>query len=272
LIYVDGYEHPVYQYIFYRYRKNTKVKTYLGYRGTKASQRFKGNIYNVLRRFLFSNADFVVTAGEDSTRAAMDCGISRERILELFNPIDTDYFKPSSFETWQEDSPHKFLYVGQLIKRKNIDQIIKAFSICREIGDTLEIVGVGEEHNSLFEIMNDLDLGTSIVFRGGLSQHELFSLYNSAHTLVLVSHREVWGLVVNEALSCGMHVVISKNIGSYNSVKNMPGVYACNLGEEEIALAMAQSKTKFRGRILNPQIRSLSTTNFAQKLSDYFES
>lgn len=64
LIYVDGYEHPIYQYIFYRYRRNTTVKTYLGYRGTKASQRLKGNGYNVLRRLLFSNADFVVTSGK----------------------------------------------------------------------------------------------------------------------------------------------------------------------------------------------------------------
>jgi glycosyltransferase involved in cell wall biosynthesis len=53
----------------------------------------------------------------------------------------------------------------------------------------------------------------AISFLGSKSLEEISALYQSCTALVLPSHSEPWGLVVNEALSYGCPVVVSSACG-----------------------------------------------------------
>ena len=53
-----------------------------------------------------------------------------------------------------------------------------------------------------------------VTFTGFLNQTEIPAAYAAADCLVLPSdHRETWGLVVNEAMACGLPAIVSDQVG-----------------------------------------------------------
>jgi glycosyltransferase involved in cell wall biosynthesis len=57
--------------------------------------------------------------------------------------------------------------------------------------------------------------GLPIHFAGFLNQSEITAAYASADCLLLPSDNgETWGLVVNEAMACGLPAIVSDQVGS----------------------------------------------------------
>ena len=105
-----------------------------------------------------------------------------------------------------------FLYVGRLIKHKNVEQLIQQFYINFSDKDAvLKIVGGGEQG----EYLIDKYASEKVIFRGKKFNQELISEYLRASCFVCPSLFEPWGLVVNEALSAGLPVIVSKDVGAY---------------------------------------------------------
>jgi len=53
-----------------------------------------------------------------------------------------------------------------------------------------------------------------VQFRGHVDYQDLPALYGLARVLVLPSVAEPWGLVVNEAIACGLPVLVSQGCGA----------------------------------------------------------
>ncbi|MEM4204675.1 MAG: glycosyltransferase family 4 protein, partial [Candidatus Methanomethylicaceae archaeon] len=109
-----------------------------------------------------------------------------------------------------------FIYVGRLAKEKNVSTLIRAFHIAtKEKADWgLLIVGDGPEREALESLVDHLGLRDRTFFAGGKSWREVPSFYALADVLVLPSISEPWGLVVNEAMACGLPVVVSNKAGA----------------------------------------------------------
>lgn len=107
------------------------------------------------------------------------------------------------------------LYVGRLAPEKNLFILLDAFAtlLGNKSGVRLRLVGDGPDRTALEEAAARLGLSKHLEFTGSLSGERLFSQYANATLLVLPSVSEPWGLVVNEALSCGCPVVVSKHCG-----------------------------------------------------------
>lgn len=106
-----------------------------------------------------------------------------------------------------------FMYVGRLVDFKRIDILIREFSAAfgnRE-DVRLRIVGDGPLREELMQLAIE---ASNVEFAGKLFDEALERAFMTAHTLVLASVPEMWGLVVNEALSAGMPVLVSKYVGS----------------------------------------------------------
>jgi glycosyltransferase involved in cell wall biosynthesis len=84
-------------------------------------------------------------------------------------------------------------------------------------------------------------------FTGHLEGRELVAAYAAATTLVLPSAKEVWGLVVNEALSAGLHAVVSDACGIVPSIDGLPGVFRTPPQQAGLRLAMTASRRAWRG-------------------------
>ncbi len=102
----------------------------------------------------------------------------------------------------------RFLFVGRLIERKGIDLLLRAF---RELASgELWIVGDG---CLVRDIVRAAEANPRIRLFGHLDGTDLQDVYRRADVLVLPSHYEVWGLVVNEAQVHGLPVVTTDQVG-----------------------------------------------------------
>jgi glycosyltransferase involved in cell wall biosynthesis len=262
-IYFDGYESPTFFIPAWLAKKN-QIQVIFGYRSTHASHRFNGRLVRMLRSKIFSLADFVLTSGRDSTNAVLDMGIAPEKIVMLFNPVDVEWF--ANFAHTHRvvgGNGHRFLYVGQLIERKNVQVLIDAFAAIRNPEDSLTIAGDGVLLLSLQDHSRQLGLGYSVQFTGHHSQEEVAHDYANADTLILSSTHEVWGLVVNEALASGLHVVVSKDAGVAEFVEPMKGAYIADPTALDLARAMKESRENWKGAIPSPEIMAYTPEKFA---------
>lgn len=226
------------------------------------SQRHRtGPVARARSRF-FRDLDAVVVPGAAAAEALLELGVEAHRIYEGFNAVDVDRFAAVA-QVAPSGGGHRYLYVGQLIDRKNVDGLLRAFAMCARAEDTLTIVGAGERLHYLQELAESLSASDAIRFVGEVSYEALPTVLSAHHTLVLPSREEVWGLVVNEALAAGRHVVVSERAGVQRSVESMPGTFSCAVDVCSIAGALVASRAAWRGPIAPHPMLANSPQKFA---------
>lgn len=233
------------------------------YESTRMSQRHhKGPVARARGKF-FRSMDAVVVPGRAAANALQDLGVDESRIFEGFNAVDV-----ASFASVAEHAPvtegHRFLYVGQLIDRKNVDGLIRAFARVSRSDDTLTIVGAGPERPYLEAIAENLHIADSVQFVGALPYRGLPTVMGEHHTLVLPSREEVWGLVVNEALAAGRHAIVSACAGVAASVDGMRGVFICSPSDFDLPQALRASREGWQKPIADHEILSETPQKFAR--------
>lgn len=248
-----------------------KIRIVQFYESIQESRRFDNVFINWIRFKVINLADYIVTPGVEATKVLLEMGISKGKIVQVFNVVDVDFFS-SAIRSHQKSSlvGHNYLFVGRLIGLKNVASLIRAFKLCERPQDTLTIVGSGILMEELSSLVNELNLQESVQFLGHLDQGQLLEIYGRSNTLVLPSTNEVWGLVVNEALSAGLHVVVSGACGVSSSVNELKGVYICDTGVKSIAEMMTSSRTDYVGPVARPEILTYKPINFADKLMELF--
>jgi glycosyltransferase involved in cell wall biosynthesis len=128
-----------------------------------------------------------------------------------------------------------FLYAGRLIKRKNVDLFIHAIRQAAKDAVAV-IVGDGEERAALAALAGG---DARIYFAGNASQQELAFYYALSDVLVLPASEEPWGLVVNEAMACGLAVIAHWQCGAaVDLVAEDNGTLLRSFTVEELAAAM----------------------------------
>jgi glycosyltransferase involved in cell wall biosynthesis len=107
-----------------------------------------------------------------------------------------------------------FLYAGKLSEKKRITDLLSALSLIWRTRHAahLLVVGDGELMAMARTIVNDNKL--PVTFCGFLNQSEMAQAYVATDCLVLPSdYGETWGLVVNEAMACGLPAIVSDRVG-----------------------------------------------------------
>ena len=147
-----------------------------------------------------------------------------------------------------------FLSVGRLIARKNLATLIQAFRSVDGVEMGLVIVGTGEERPEL----ERLAAGDSrIHFAGGVAPADLPRWYALSDALVLLSRDEPWGLVVNEAMACGLAILAHRHCGATpDLVDDENGIVLEGFGEAEIAAALRKLATTAPARLREMQAAS----------------
>jgi glycosyltransferase involved in cell wall biosynthesis len=247
------------------------IRSVLFYEGNSQSIRHSRGIIATARSTFMRGVDAVVTPGPAASAAVASHGVDPGRIVESVNVVDVAAFHAAASGTRSRTTDvagrgHRYLVAAQLIERKNIAEIITAFADIRQEGDSLTIAGRGPLEPVLQDLATELRIDQSVQFVGHQSESGLQELYAVSHSLVLASHEEVWGLVANEALASGMHVVVTSNCGVAASLRGMTGVIICPPGRAPLGQAMADSRALWAGWIGEPQILEHDGDRFARDL------
>ena len=106
------------------------------------------------------------------------------------------------------------LTVARLIPKKQSHVLLEAYRRVRErTACSLLFVGAGEMEAELRRTVGKQGI-PDVVFAGFMNQSEITKAYAAADIFALPSgYDETWGLAVNEAMSCGLPVVVSDKVG-----------------------------------------------------------
>lgn len=174
----------------------------------------KGMIFpQVLRRF-----DGFLYVGQRNREYLLHYGVSAQRLFFSPHCVDNDVFRLGSERARQSSGSAtrmrgRILFVGKLIANKRPLDILRAAKLLKERGVDLDLtfVGSGPLGEELARIGRSADL--SVDWRGFINQSQLPAIYAQADAIVLPSEAETWGLVVNEAMACGLPAVVSDTVG-----------------------------------------------------------
>ncbi|ALV63873.1 LPS biosynthesis RfbU related protein [Thermococcus sp. 2319x1] len=108
------------------------------------------------------------------------------------------------------DEEYDIIFVGRLIKEKNVDLLLRAVEIVKNNVPDLKvlIIGEGPEKERLVSLASVLKLSQNVKFLGFLRDYEeVISYLKSSKVFVLPSKREGFGIVVLEANASGLPVI-----------------------------------------------------------------
>ncbi len=181
--------------------------------------RAKELVKKALVKLLF---DYGFVGGQRTSDYLEKLGMDPRRIVRNYNVVDNAFFAhgadrvrhTSCAADWGLPAQY-FLYVGRLALEKNLEGLLRAFRRYVDDGGTwpLVLVGTGPQEEHLKRVVHTLALTDLVRFAGFKNGRDLFPYYAFATCFVLPSIREPWGLVVNEAMACGLPVLVSNVCG-----------------------------------------------------------
>jgi len=188
---------------------------------TDVAAGLKRIIKSLWLRRVTRRAAALISAGTANRLFWSAYGAQSEQLFEARFAVDNDFFAQSSAACKDDAADLRrrlglggkivFLFVGRLIKRKNVDLIIRAAQQLKDARIAVVIAGSGEARESL-EALAAGD--PCVTFAGNVAQAELPLFYALADALVLPASQEPWGLVVNEALACGLAIIAHQHCGA----------------------------------------------------------
>ena len=191
-------------------------------------------IPRVYRRCLFE-------AVSESTRDELvRMGVASDRISVVHNGIDTGIIDGPTAPEQKE--PGLIIYLGRLKKYKNVDHLIRAMAIVREVvpAARLMIVGAGDRRRALEALVRSKNLGETVHFTGYVSAEEKVRLLTRAEVAAFPSSKEGWGITVIEANARGVPVVATRVAGLRDAVVD---------GETGVLVPLGDSKAMARALI-----------------------
>lgn len=181
--------------------------------------------------------DSALVGGSSHRDYLIQLGLAADQIALGYNVIGNDFFssRARQFEHsfTPEKSRHLFLASNRFISRKNLPRLIRAFAqLSREHSASswdLCLLGDGEQKNDLQKLCHAIELNVvesspwetapksfrpTVFFPGFRQVDELPHFYACADCFIHPALAEPWGLVINEAMACGLPVLSSTNVGA----------------------------------------------------------
>ena len=146
-------------------------------------------------------------------------GIPQKKVRVVYNAVDLSHYKPKDV---QRPLPEKIvLFVGRLTVQKGCEFFLEAAKqvLAEEPNTRFVVVGTGD---LLFDLINkSIELGISnrVTFTG--FEEDVSAYYSIADLFVMPSVSEPFGLTAVEAMACKAPVIISKQSGVGEVLKNV---------------------------------------------------
>ncbi len=191
------------------------------------------------------------------------------------NFIDHKIFSPREEKI---ETNKTIVFVGDLIERKRVDLLIQAFARVRASGQPVRllVIGDGPKRKKLIHLARILNLSEYIIFAGRQEQIKVAAFLAKASLLVLPSSHESFGIVLVEALLCGLPVIATDNGGCRDIIRDYNGLIDHHATEESLARTiehvLLNLDTFDAENIRKRALQEFSVQAVAPKLSELFTS
>lgn len=170
--------------------------------------------YVLLKTFMsrsLARADSVIAVSSwTGEQLKAHYSLPSEKLNVIYNSVDENFAEAFNKRCNEFYKPY-LLSVGHLEKRKNFENLIKAFSSVTESWDGL-LVLVGKDQGSLLSIKAAADrfgVSDKLILKSSVSYEELTGLYMNSEAIVCPSLQEGFGMTLLEGMAAGKPVVAS---------------------------------------------------------------
>ncbi|WP_289296983.1 glycosyltransferase family 4 protein [uncultured Reyranella sp.] len=179
-----------------------------------------GKVKGVVFPHMLKQFDACLYVGQRNREYLQHYGVASSRLFFSPHCVDNDAFRQASDAARGAGGGRAggrrrhVLFVGRLVDSKRPMDVVQAVARLRSSGQPVDLViaGAGELQGSMEEAARAAGLDAQ--FLGFVNQSRLPSVYASSDVVVLPSIAiETWGLVVNEAMACGVPAVVSDAVG-----------------------------------------------------------
>ncbi|MDE7396221.1 MAG: glycosyltransferase family 4 protein [Muribaculum sp.] len=102
----------------------------------------------------------------------------------------------------------KFIYVGGLIPRKGVMELLQAWKDAALDNASLMLVGEGHQRQEAEKFIKDNNM-ENVVFTGAVNYDDLGPYYKVADCFIIPTLEDNWSLVVPEAMAAGLPIACS---------------------------------------------------------------
>lgn len=225
VINLTGYHDPA-QLLVLLWANATGIRVVMQNESTAADHQ-RGNWKERIKRWVFDRCDGFFCFGEQSATYLIGLGVAPSRILLRKNAVDNNALRiaydralPARVQQQQTQRlrPNNFVFVGRLTAFKNLSTLLTSFVEAQRQSYNaadwgLILLGDGPEREMLQQKISELGVGNAVRLLQGRPWFRVPDVLALSNVLVLPSTSEPWGLVVNEAMVCGLPVIVSDRCG-----------------------------------------------------------
>ena len=168
-------------------------------------------------------ASGALVTGTLARRSLVARGAAPDRVHVFANTVDVEAFARRADELGPRCAELRdklgarpddvvVLSVGRLVPDKGMDLLVRAVAGAGGNRLVLVLAGEGPERARLERLARELDV--RLVLAGDRPWDRISELYAAADVFALLSRREPWGVVVNEAAASGLPLVLSAGVGA----------------------------------------------------------
>jgi len=238
LVIIGGYAHPTMQLAMMVRSLQRKPWVLFAERPGMSRDNHWRRLARKLAMSMVRSAHGVIATGRLAQEAfASEFGPSLN-IFSLPYLINHDDFLGIARQERRPSKTVSFMACGELIRRKGIDVLIKAFQRAAESRPdiSLTIVGDGPDRESLNASVRE-EYRNQIEFRGATPFHERAKAFAGADVFIHAARHDGWGVVIQEAMAAGLPVVATRQTGAaYDLVKEGENGFLIE-AEDEVTLA-----------------------------------
>lgn len=223
IIIISGYS-QLSSFLALLYARLFRKRLILWCESNKYDQRYNHPLKEAYKRWFVKNCTEYIVPGRASFEYLTLLGADESKICTAPNAVDNDFFADAcdknrnSREVFKQSKGYPkeiILYVGRLIDKKGIFDLLKAFQLLsrNQLKLGLVLVGSGEGEEQYRKFCKEQNI-KNVFFAGFVHQDDLPAYYAASDVFVLPTHSEPWGLVLNEAMASSLPVVCSDAAGA----------------------------------------------------------
>jgi glycosyltransferase involved in cell wall biosynthesis len=181
----------------------------------------------------FGDADGIIVASNAAKQSMIDNDVAEKKIFVNNLGVDCEVFTPGV----KRDDVFRVVQCSSVTPRKGIHHLLRAFAELNLPESELWFIGgglTGAARDKEFSGFIKRYARTNILFRGSVRQRDLIPIYQQASVAVLLSVADGFGMVVPQAMACGLPVIVSSKTGAADLVKPGHNGYVIPSGDIEM--------------------------------------
>ena len=163
--------------------------------------------------FRYCKTKRVMYVHPDMRPRLLKLGFAENEITFVSNGIDFELAQGVP----EQPKTYDVIWIGRVHPQKGIDDLIKTIGYLAERVESFRAVLVGNVEAALRPLFDACGLSNVVEFAGFVPEEEKLKFFKRSRVFLMPSRYESWGIVIGEALACGVPVV-AYDIDAYRPI------------------------------------------------------